>query len=119
MSPQAPGQGFGRRPEAGPQGFHDLSATSDPLSAMRATQPVRETGQEGAGNRPLSQLSVDPGRSPTSAEVIGIKDACDGVAGRAITTTLQTLVLLLRRVQVVVTADNLPGRDEGRWERPA
>lgn len=35
------------------------------------------------------------GTTPTSAEVISVKGACDGVAGRAVTPTLQTLVLLL------------------------
>lgn len=73
----------------------DLSARSDPLGTLRATQPAWETGKEGARNRSLSQLSVDPGGTHTSAEVIGIKDTCDGVAGGAITPTLQTLVLLL------------------------
>lgn len=64
------------------------------------------------------QTPRGPHEDPTSAEVIGFKDARDGVAGCAVTPAPQTLVLLLRRVQVVVTADDLPGGGERRRKRP-
>lgn len=43
---------------------HDLSVRSDPLSTMRGTQPVQETGREGTSHRRLCQLSMDPRRTP-------------------------------------------------------
>lgn len=54
------------------------------------TQLERKSGKEGTGDRPSPQLPVGPPppTAPTSAEVIGIKGACDGVAGPAVTPTL-------------------------------
>jgi hypothetical protein len=73
----------------------------------------KEPGKLEAGNRPCLNCLQTPTRTPTSIEVIGIKGASDRVAGRAVTPTLQTLVLLLGRVELVVTANNLQRRDEG------
>lgn len=86
---------------------YNLSVGSDPLRARRVPQPGRHRRQA------LVSIVCGPPVGPTSAEVVGIKGACDRVAGCAVAPTLQTFVLLLGRVKFVVAADSLPGRGEG------
>lgn len=84
-----------RRGTAAALQSHDLSQTAERHEIAWPQALVREGDRRAkAGHRPLQS----PPCEPTSAEVIGVKGSCDRVARGAITSTLQTLVLLLGRV---------------------